>query len=197
MEEQNQLELDLNDILIAEYQYIAQSAFQANEDRARVSNYYFVTAAAAVAAIIGAKFEGYSTTGVYLGFGAMFLVLSLIGLLTLLQLARLRAAWAESARAMNRIKQFYFDHFQGMQIETAFAWTSNSLPSASKKRSLAFLLALSVIVVDCTTLITAVIYLIAATGAAPMQAVWLAAGLAIGSLSGVIQYIVYHRWLEH
>ena len=36
--------LDVNDILIAEFNYIASTAFQANEDRARVSNYYLMTA---------------------------------------------------------------------------------------------------------------------------------------------------------
>jgi len=35
--------LQSGEILIAEYAYIAKSAFQANEDRARVSTYYVVT----------------------------------------------------------------------------------------------------------------------------------------------------------
>ena len=50
--------LDVNEILVAEFEYIAKTAFQANEDRARVSNYYLMTAGAAVAAILGAKIEG-------------------------------------------------------------------------------------------------------------------------------------------
>jgi len=32
--------LDPNEILVAEFNYIASTAFQTNEDRARVSNYY-------------------------------------------------------------------------------------------------------------------------------------------------------------
>src|SRR5512136_929916 len=95
--------LDPNDILIAEYNYIAQTAFQANEDRARVSNYYFVTAAAVIGAILSAKLEAGSAPGVYFGFSGLFFILSLVGLTILLQLARLRTAWQDSARAMNVI----------------------------------------------------------------------------------------------
>ena len=32
-----------NDLLVAEFNYIANAAFQANEDRARVSQFFFVT----------------------------------------------------------------------------------------------------------------------------------------------------------
>jgi hypothetical protein len=35
------------EILVAEFNYIASTAFQANEDRARVSNYYLMSAGAA------------------------------------------------------------------------------------------------------------------------------------------------------
>jgi hypothetical protein len=49
--------LDVNKILIAEFEYTAATAFQANEDRARVSHYYLMTSGAVVAAILGAKFE--------------------------------------------------------------------------------------------------------------------------------------------
>jgi len=49
----DQESLDVNEILVTEFEYIAATAFQANEDRARVSNYYLMTAGAAVAAILG------------------------------------------------------------------------------------------------------------------------------------------------
>jgi hypothetical protein len=51
-------ELNSNEILQAEFGCIAQCAFQANEDRARVSNYYLVTVAAAVGALVSGKLEG-------------------------------------------------------------------------------------------------------------------------------------------
>jgi len=48
----DQRPLDVNEILVGEFEYIAKTAFQANEDRAWVSNYYLMTAGAAVAAIL-------------------------------------------------------------------------------------------------------------------------------------------------
>ena len=40
-------------------------------------------------------------------FGGLFLLLSITGLLTILQLIRLRQAWFESVAAMNQIKEYY------------------------------------------------------------------------------------------
>ena len=188
--------LDLNDMLIAEFQYIAQTAFQANEDRARVSNFYFVTAAAAAAAIVGAKIEGTSTTGVYLGFSALFAVLSVVGLLTLLQLARLRTAWTESVKAMNLIKNYYIDHFQDLHPENAFAWTIDSIPPVTKRKSVAFLLALSIMIVDAVTASVSSIYLGLALGATPMDNAWLLIGIFAGVVIFFVQYLWYMNWLK-
>ena len=191
-----QEKLDLDNILIAEFQYIAQTAFQANEDRARVSNYYLVTTAAAVAAIIGAKIENTSTTGVYLGFSLLFAVLSVIGLITLLQLARLRTAWTESAKAMNKIKQYYIEHFSELDPEKAFAWTTKSIPPANKRNSVAFLLAVSIILVSGVTLATSAIYLGLALGAAPLDSLWFFLSILSGIVFIIVQYLWYTNWLK-
>lgn len=144
----DQKPLDPNEILVAEFEYIATTAFQANEDRARVSNYYLMTAGAAVAAILGAKIEGEMQPVGYWGFAAVFGGLAIIGLLTVLQLARLRSAWRSSAQAMNQIKDYYRERCPDAQLEKALAWTSATLPPGKKPSSVAFLLALSVILVD-------------------------------------------------
>ena len=44
------------DLLKAEYEYIAQTAYQANEDRARGASFYFVSVGSIVAAILGTQF---------------------------------------------------------------------------------------------------------------------------------------------
>ncbi len=144
----DQKPLDPNEILVAEFEYIAATAFQANEDRARVSSYYLMTAGAAVAAILGAKIEGEMPPVGYWGFAVVFGALAFIGLLTVLQLARLRSAWRSSAQAMNRIKDYYREHCPDAHLEEAFAWTTETLPEPTKRGSVAFLLALSVILVD-------------------------------------------------
>lgn len=144
----DQRPLDVNEILVAEFEYIATTAFQANEDRARVSNYYLMTAGAAVAAILGARIEGEMQPVGYWGFAVVFGALAFIGFLTVLQLARLRSAWRSSAQAMIQIKDYYREHCPDADLEKAFAWTNETLPSGAKRNSVAFLLALSVILVD-------------------------------------------------
>ncbi len=56
----------------------------------------------------------------YIGFCSLFTVLSMIGLNTLLQLARLRSAWGESARAMNAIKSFISPIYRRWICEAGF-----------------------------------------------------------------------------
>ena len=45
-------------IIAAEYGYVAQTAFQANEDRARAWQYFFVTFATLIAALLSTQVEG-------------------------------------------------------------------------------------------------------------------------------------------
>lgn len=151
--------LDPKDLILAEFNYIASNVFQANEDRARVSSYYFVTAAAVVAAILGSNLQN-GSTWIYSGFMLLFAVLSLIGYFTVLQLARLRIAWRESADAMNRVVKYYVDHSTDLQVEQALVWfrRDEKLPAQGRAESVSFLLALSVVVADFGTTLVAVVY---------------------------------------
>ena len=49
--------LNVDEILKAEYEYIAATVFQANEDRSRVASFYFVSVGSLVAAILSASFQ--------------------------------------------------------------------------------------------------------------------------------------------
>jgi hypothetical protein len=93
--------------VVAEFNYIAQTAFQANEDRARVSQLFFATFGTVIAATVSSRLlpEEVNLRQVYLAFAVLFLVLSTIGVLTLLQLVRLREAWRSSIDAMNEMKR--------------------------------------------------------------------------------------------
>ncbi|MBT3339262.1 MAG: hypothetical protein HN391_15235, partial [Anaerolineae bacterium] len=96
--------LNVSEIVVAEYEYIAQTAFQAQEDRARVTTFYLVS----VGSLVGAIYKTTPSTEIATlwAFVALFLFLTYFGLLTLYQLIRLRLAWFESIRAMNQIKDF-------------------------------------------------------------------------------------------
>ena len=149
--------LDPNEILIAEYNYIAQTAFQANEDRARVSTFYMVTLGSLVAAILSSQFITFNLPGAYWAFAVLFTLVSSIGILTLLQLVRLRQAWLDSALAMNQIKDFYIQNIRNVNLEGAFRWKAATLPKKYKLWSISFLLALQVALLGGVMLGSAVI----------------------------------------
>lgn len=154
MATKSKLELKANEILIAEFEYIAQTAFQTNEDRARVTSFYLVSVGSILAAILSAQFEPLRSEAIYIGFALLFALLTAAGILTLLQLIRLRLAWRESALAMNEIKEAYVKVF-GQELEQAFRWQNQSLPSAYKRGSVSHLLAVQV------SLLSAVVFSVA------------------------------------
>ncbi|NIO71798.1 MAG: hypothetical protein GTN71_22915 [Anaerolineae bacterium] len=176
-------QLDPNEILIAEFNYIAQTAFQAHEDRARVWQYYLATVGTFVVALFSMT-EMPSTwiNLVRMAFGVAFAVLAMAGYLTLQQLIRLRGAWMESARAMNQIKDFYADR---LDLAPAFLWRTTTLPKADKKDSVAFLLALAVMVMDAFALVLALSFLGLAINEA--RGPW--AGMGVGVVAAVLAVI--------
>jgi len=138
---------EVEEIVAEEYQYIAQTAFQANEDRARVTTFYLVS----VGSLFGAFFGTTPTTEkiTFFAFAGLFLFISYIGLITLRQLIQLRLAWFESARAMNQIKGFLIK--QNKDLDKAFRWQSKSLPDPYKPKSVAYYLAQQVAMIGAVT----------------------------------------------
>lgn len=139
---------DLSDsgILIAEYEYIAQTVFQANEDRSRAASFYLVTFASFIAALVGAQleFDPAQVFYVNMGFGVLFTILAIFGLLTILSLVRLRQAWFESIAALNQIKDYYIAQMGNEAFAQAFRWRMTSAPAKFKPNSVGFLLVLQI-----------------------------------------------------
>lgn len=146
------------DLLKAEYEYIAQTAYQANEDRARGASFYFVSVGSIVAAILGTQLTEDNLQGVALAFFILFIVMTGLGALTLAQLARLRAAWHESVQAMNVVKDFYLQHYP--EFEPAFKWRVKSIPPTDKPYSIANLTAVEVTLLGGLTAGAAVYFLL-------------------------------------
>lgn len=133
------LPVEFDDLLAAEFDYIAQTAIQANEDRARVSSFYLIAVGSLVAALFGTQYvnpEHLTSRDVNLMFSGLFLLLTLLGSSTVMQLARLRAAWYESALAMNQLKDYMMSENQ--RLANAFRWKTSTLPSKYKKDSVSF-----------------------------------------------------------
>src|SRR4026209_750430 len=130
--------LDFDELLAAEYDYIAQTASQAHEDRARVSSFYLIAVGSLVAALFGTQFvdPNFFSQTVKIMFGGLYILLTLLGTSTIMQLARLRATWFESMQAMNQLKEFMVS--QNNDLAKAFHWTNNSLPSKFKTDSVSY-----------------------------------------------------------
>ena len=136
--------IELDELLAAEFEYIAQTATQANEDRARVSSFYLIAVGSLVAALFSTQLFDLDkfTQTVKFMFGGIFILLTLLGISTIMQLARLRTAWYESMLAMNQIKDFAMQ--QNPELTRAFRWTSQTLPPKYKKNSVSYYQALEV-----------------------------------------------------
>ncbi len=149
------IKLDKDEILQSEFKYITQNAFQSNEDRSRFSSYYFVTVGSFVAAVLGSP-TALNQKSVALAFFILFIVLTLMGALTIAQLARLRAAWHEAVQAMNQIKNFYIK--DNPEIKSAFKWLDKDIPPTNKPYSIANLIATEVAMLSALTTGTGVYF---------------------------------------
>jgi len=192
---QNDATFDAGAILTAEFEYIAQSAFQANEDRARVSNFYLVSVGSLIVAALTTQ-ANLPTAGVvqhlpiYWLFSALFLILSLTGLSTTIQLAQLRIAWSNCLVAMNHIKEYAAGRAGLPDFGSAFLWTNESRPSLYKPRSLSFLLAVQVALLGGCTFAAAILSI----GLNYGKWLWaLSAGLGIFFVA--LQLVIYWKLL--
>src|SRR4051812_22411805 len=184
--------LNSGDILIAEYKYIAQAIFQANEDRSRAATFYMVTFGSFIAALITYQFNfaAGQQAWVQWGFAGLFLALAAMGLLTILQLARLRHAWFEGLDAMNRIKEYYIANFKG--LEQAFAWRNSSVPHKFKPASVGFMLVVQVAILGGAALGTAAFFV---TQALPGMD-WRLVAFPVGAIFFLWQIDLYRNMLR-
>ncbi len=134
------------EVIVAEFNYIAQTAFQANEDRARVSQFYFIFLGTLLAAILSVQFELEDIEVLYSVFALLFVAVAFVGALTILQLTKLRLAWYESVLAMNHIKQQLIEEYP--VFEETFLWKKSTVPSKFKRWSIGFLMALQVALIS-------------------------------------------------
>jgi hypothetical protein len=158
----DKIKFDHNQMLQAEFDYIANTAFQANEDRSRVTSFYFVSTGSLVAAILGTQFGQTKIQDVSIAFSLLFLILTILGGLTIAQLARLRAAWHESVQAMNKIKDFYIQNDPA--IAEAFKWRIQSIPPTDKPYSIANLMAIEVALLGALTTGAFIYFLLSSIG---------------------------------
>jgi hypothetical protein len=116
----------------------------------------------------------------------------LLGTSTILQLARLRAAWYESALAMNQLKDFMVS--QNKELFKAFRWKTSSLPPKYKTSSVSYYQAVEVALISGLMFGTAMFFLQQAFYTISLIN-WVVAA-ALGALTVYIQLIIYKRSLK-
>ena len=154
------LPVEFDELLAAEFDYIAQTAAQATEDRARVSSFYLIAVGSLIAAMFGTQFLGMQSlpTTVNLMFSGLFLLLTLLGTSTIMQLARLRAAWYESMLAMNQLKDYMIA--ENKPLAKAFRWQSNTLPPKYRTSSVSYFQAMEVALISGLMLGASIFFLL-------------------------------------
>ncbi len=186
--------VELDELLAAEFEYIAQTAIQANEDRARVSSFYLIAVGSLVVAMFGTQFfdPHFFTRTVDLMFSGLFFLLTYLGTSTIMQLARLRMAWYESMLAMNQLKDYMMG--QDKTLVKAFRWTTNTLPPKYKKESVSYYQAFEVALISGLMLGAAVFFLQQAFFVIDVLQ-WILS-VAAGFLTINIQLFIYRRTIK-
>lgn len=180
--------LRLENMLLEEFNYASVTAYQAQEDRARMFNLYLL--------LIGVLGSGLAA--VYqLGGGlksyagelslALLVVAGLMGIAFFIKLIRLRQAWRESALAMTLIKEYYIREFSDSGAVKAFYWRLKTLPMGEKRTSTTAVVcgtvaALASLCFAGVALVGATLWLPGVLGAAPALAATLAWLLAAFTL---------------
>jgi hypothetical protein len=185
--------VELDELLAAEFNYIALTATQANEDRARVSSFYLIAVGSLVAALFSTQFfePDRLTQAVRLMFSGLFILLTILGASTVLQLAQLRSAWHESMRAMNQIKDFAIK--QNPELAEAFLWKTSTIPRKYKRSSVSYYQALEVSIIGGLTFGAAMFFLQQAF--LPVTAFTWLISLLLDALAVYIQMTLYKRML--
>jgi hypothetical protein len=187
--------VELDELLAAEYDYIAQTANQANEDRARVSSFYLIAVGSLLAALFGTQFvdSGVPVQTINIMFSGLFLLLTLLGTSTIMQLARLRAAWHESMLAMNQLKDFMIS--QHPELQPAFRWKTSTLPPKYKVNSVSYYQALEVALIGGLMFGAGIFFLQQAFAKETILLHWVVSVVA-GCLTVLLQLQIYKRSLK-
>ena len=192
MQENNKPSISAEEILTAEFEYIAHTASQANDDRSSVISFFVIAVGSPLAAFFSTGITDLSNQNEFILFTGLFFILSVLGITTTLQLARLRGAWYESMLAMNHMKEFLVKNSDS-DISGAFRWTFQSAPSKFKPNSISFFQALQVAILAGLLFGAFIFFLLHSLRLSNQLVIWQISAL-LGLLFGVLQIYLY-RWL--
>ncbi|MGH2515695.1 MAG: hypothetical protein ACRDHP_08570, partial [Ktedonobacterales bacterium] len=139
--------LNLENMLLAEFNYASTTAYQAMEDRARTFNLYLLIFGV-LASGLGALYQLGNKLGPNTDLYAIALLFAsgIMGITFFVTLIRFRQAHRNSSIAMNVIKEYYIKHFQDAypDVKDAFVWRMKTLPAGEKLKNAAFMISSTV-----------------------------------------------------
>lgn len=119
-------------ILEWEFDYIKTTASEAMRDRHTMINFYLIITGIITSGVINLLKKD-SGIPVIVGTSLLW-ILCIMGLFYFLKIIRLRQAWHDSARAMNRIKKsFTLNAGNEKLLKDIFLWDEKSLPDANTR----------------------------------------------------------------
>lgn len=182
--------LDASDILGWEFEYARVTASEAMEQRHTMVNFHLVVAGvmASGALVVFGQGGGFPRS-----LGTLLLwVLCGVGWLHFLSIVRLRQAWHDSARAMNRIKEVYIRYAgdpNGEVLREAFLWQPHTLPEPAKPWTVFFYSAMVISLLNSAAFVLGGV-LLGMPG--PSYVPWLLMGIML--VLGVV-FFALHVWL--
>jgi hypothetical protein len=143
--------LNIENMLLEEFNYANVTAYQAMEDRARMFNLYLLLVGV-IASGLGAIYQLGGSANLFSRWlaVALLLIAGMVGIAFFVQLIRLRQAWRESVTCMNVIKEFYIQQFQQQlpAIEHAFRWRLKTIPAGERLGSTTFIVCSTVALLE-------------------------------------------------
>jgi Kef-type K+ transport system membrane component KefB len=131
-------------MLLEEFNYAGITAYQAMEDRARISSFYYILVGVLASGLAAIYQLSGGTHNVPLFLVVTLLIVGgIISICFFVTLIRLRQAYKESLISMNVIKEFYIEEFKQQipAIEHAFRWRLETIPKGERVGSVTFMIA--------------------------------------------------------
>jgi hypothetical protein len=134
--------LKAENMLLEEFNYASLTAYQAMEDRARITSFYYLllgVLASGLAAIY--QFSGRAHAIPLFILVALLLVAAMVSVTFFITIIRLRQAYRESVLCMNVMKEFYIQQFKQQMpaIEHVFRWRLKTIPLGERIGSVTFM----------------------------------------------------------
>ena len=185
--------LKIENMLLEEFNYASVTAYQAMEDRARISSFYYILLGVLVSGLAAVyQFSGGTRTIPQALVALLLFIGAFISICFFVTLIRLRQAYKESLLSMNVIKEYYIDQFKEQMptIEKAFRWRLATMPKGERIGSVTFMIAALNAFIGSLCLAGAVFYITEQ----PLSNTWASIVAGVVFILAVSVHIFYYRY---